>query len=293
MRKQFRLWLTDTEGGNMLNEAIPFWKRTHMSPSVPPPAPPVAAHAPPEEEVPYEVHSERNVKLKGVVDNLANELGITEQVNKSNYLKRALYHVVGVMHPKFGTGGKVIFAPMAAISDAVVRNAMRDKELDVDNDETLKMASSPVTLINHLRVLWGGFHNGTTLEGATGNRADNDRWFTSQDANYRQARLGKYAQGHKSWHPEPQEAPVAAPAAAAAKAPAIMNPVIARMNVLPDYILAGYDMTKLATIAQEVASKYKLPLPTEMELKQFMKRKGFIGTTESVLPSVEQSKSHE
>jgi hypothetical protein len=288
MRKQFRLWLTDTEGGNMLNEAIPFWKRMHMSPSVPtPPPPPMAAHAPPEEEVPYEVHSERNGKLKGVVDALANELGIAEQMNKSNYLKRAFYHVVGIMHPKFGTGGKVIFAPMAAISDAVVRNAMKDKELDVDNDDTLKMASSPVTLINHLRLLWGGFHSGTTLEGATGNRVDNDRWFTSQDSDYRKARLGKYAQGHKSWHPEAQEAPQATPAASTAtKSPVITNPVIARMSAMPDYWLAGADMTKIASVAQDIAQKLNLPLPTEMELKQFLKKKGVIGTIESALPSI-------
>lgn len=275
MKKHFRLWLTENEGYNMLNEAVPFWKRMHMSPSVPPP---MAAHAPVDAPV------EPSETVDSVANDLANELGITEQVGKSNYLKRALHHVVSIMHPKVGSGGKVIFAPMAAITDAVIRNAMKDKELDPDEDETLKMASSPVTLINHLRLLWGKFHNGTSLEGSTGNRQDNDRWFTSQDAQYRQARLGKYAQGYKSWHDKPEEAPAVAPTGA--KAPTPPNMVLGIMNAMPEYLYRGADMVKVSNIANKVAQERNLPAPTEAELLQFMKKKGFIGTMEWVSPSI-------
>lgn len=297
MRKQFRLWLTENEGYNVLNEAGSFWRRTHMTPSVPTP-PPMAKFAPPEPEEPHAVHSDANPKLKNIVEMLIKELGIGNQVSASPYLRHALYHTVGVMHPKIGTGGRVIFAPLAAISDAVIRNAMKDKELDPDNDETLKIASSPVTFINHLRSLWGGFRPGTEIEGATGHKADNDRWFINQDAQYRKARLGKYAQGYKSWHEEPKEAPNAATAApsasgGAAPAPAKPNVVIGIMHALPDYTFRGADMTKLASAAQSIAQQRGVEPPTEAELKKFMKDKRLIGTIESVSPSAVQRKTHE
>lgn len=266
MTKQFKVWLMD----DVLKEAGgSFWQRMHMTPSAP--------AAPASMDTTSEPAPAQNIDQ--YVSELAHVLGISEQVAKSNYLRHQMEYIVKVMHPVAGHGGKITFDALASITDAVVRNSMGRGELDPDNDEHLKMASSPVKLINALRSIWGNFHPKIHLEGGTKTHDANvyDRWFINKDALYRRARLGKHADGFTDWHKAPEKPQPAAPGAATPTGTPDPNIVIRSMMGMPSKFFIGHDMVAVSGTAQAIARHLGVTPPGEAELRQFMKDKGLVG----------------
>ncbi len=264
MKENFRHWLLDMHltTDKSLREAGA-WNNPNPSPV-------------------FSVHDETNPQLRAVVEWLAKELELwtpaDNRLEKNPLLKKAMYHLVGVAHPTAGSGGELQFDIVSRISKEVLKAAKEhhpDGRLDFDGDETLQMASSPVTLIKFLKSQWGRFHPKAGWEGGYGKTGeDYDRYFLDRDRqfkdqHYRQHFAEPQQQGQPQSQPQSQSQKGSSPHGT-------IN-VMKVMQAMPHSFFAGKDVNQIMAAAIEIAHNLQQSPPGVKEIQEFMVAKGLVG----------------
>lgn len=234
----------------------------------------------PAESKPAKPFGQGDPRVAAVVQEVADDLGLADAVGKDQVLRKALFHIVSVMHPAVGQGGVIISHLTEHVCRVLYEKAAAahrqqggTEAFDPHADHALSVAGNPIKLLRYLMAMWGGMHKNTHLQGDAAGFEKLSRSF------YDRFKSGRYVspQGPDDALPpdssstkklDPQSpTPEKTDPTKTTKAPAGRGgPVVLALRGLPAKMLAGFDMVKLQQVAQGMASSMGVPLPSEEEL---------------------------
>jgi hypothetical protein len=131
--------------------------------------------------------TENTAGVQQEVERLAKELELWDRdpktgqednwLEKSPMLRRAMTHLITVLHPQVGQGGMLMWNMLQSITDALIRKA-KDRhpegKVDPNVDETLQQAGTPTRLVKYLKGTWRAFNPKATIEGSMPGKSAED-----------------------------------------------------------------------------------------------------------------------